>query len=76
MIVRMSNRRKSFSDQIRRAILNAPISRYEMCKHIGMTQSLLSRFVNGKGGLSIDALDKVAELIGISVAEPKKTKGR
>ena len=64
-----------FSDQIRRVMDASGMSRYAICKAIGLPQSAMSRFMTGKGGLSMDTLDKLAELLGFSVAtRPKRKK--
>ena len=77
--------KKKLSDQLREAILNADISRYVIWKKTGIAESALSRFVNGKSGLSLDSIDLIAECIGLRLVvdeKPKrktskrKTKGR
>jgi transcriptional regulator with XRE-family HTH domain len=66
---------KRFSDQIRRAVDSSGMSRYAICKAIGLPQSAMSRFMAGNSGLSLDTLDKLAELLGFSVAtRPKRKK--
>lgn len=64
----MSSRRVSFSDQIRRAVDASDLTRYRICKEIGLSESTLSRFMAGKGGLSLDALDKLADLLRLVIA--------
>jgi len=58
---------ESFSDQIRGVIDSSGYSRYEICKKIKVDQSTMSRFMHGSGGLSMDALDRLAELLGLRV---------
>ena len=65
-----------FSDQIRDAVDASGLSRYAICKAIGFPESSMSRFMTGKGGLSMDTLDKLAELLGLSVATKPKCKHR
>jgi plasmid maintenance system antidote protein VapI len=67
-------RRESFSDQLRRAIDESGMSRYAVCKAIGVHQSTMSKFMNGKGGMSIEALDRLGELLGLHVTgkRPKR----
>ena len=72
----MGMRTKSLSDQIRGAVDSSPMSRYAICKAIGWPESSMSRFMAGKGGLSLETLDKLAALLGWSLAVPKRTKGR
>jgi plasmid maintenance system antidote protein VapI len=65
-----------FSDQLRRAIDESALSRYAICKAIGVHQSTMSKFMNGKGGISIQVLDRLAELLGLTVVVKKpKRKG-
>jgi transcriptional regulator with XRE-family HTH domain len=69
--------RDKFSDQIRHAIDGSKVSRYVICNTIGLNQGTMSRFMNGKGNLSIAALDRLAELLGISiVVERPERKGK
>ena len=64
---------ESFSDQIRRAIDSSGYSRYAICKRIKVDQSTMSRFMNGSGGLSMDVLDRLAELLGLAVVTRPET---
>jgi hypothetical protein len=63
---------QSFSDQMRRAINESGMSRYAICKHIGIDQSTMSKFMNGKGGMSVAALDRLGELLGLRVVAERK----
>jgi hypothetical protein len=65
-----------FSDQIRAAVDASGMSRYAICAAIGFPQSNMSRFMTGKGGLSMDILDRLAELLGLTVATKPKRKRR
>lgn len=55
---------KTLSDQMREAVINAPITRYAIWRKTGIHESALSRFVNGESGLSLENVDKLAELLG------------
>jgi transcriptional regulator with XRE-family HTH domain len=57
-----------FGDQIRQAVDASGLSRYAICKAIQLNQGAMSRFMSGKSGLSMDALDRLAEHIGLEVA--------
>lgn len=59
------------SDQVREAIRTCGVSRYRIWKETGVAQETLSRFMTGKGGLSIEALDKVAAFVGLQVVREK-----
>ena len=77
----MSTRKRTFSDQIRRAVKDSELSCYRICKEIDIVESAMSKFVNGYGGLSMRSLDKLADVLGLAVTvekpKPKrKRKGR
>jgi hypothetical protein len=63
------------SEQLRDAIEKAAVSRYEISKATGVSQSTLSKFVLGtRPGLSFDAMDRVGEYLGLEIVkkQPKK----
>ena len=60
-------KRLSFTDQIRKALAHHPVSRYRIAQETGIAEASLSRFVNGERGLSFEALDVLAEYIGLEV---------
>jgi len=55
------------SDQIRQAVDASGLSRYRICKETGIDKGLMSRFMAGKGTLSMQTLDAVADLLRIQV---------
>jgi len=67
-----------FSDQIRAAINSSGKTRYQIWQETGIDQGQLSKFMSGTRGLSIDALDRLAECIGMAVVidKPRTKKGR
>jgi transcriptional regulator with XRE-family HTH domain len=73
----MARKRLKFSDELRRAVDASGLSRYRICKKLGVSESLLSRFMSDKGGLSLDTLDALAGLLDlhVSVGEWPKKKG-
>ena len=44
------------------------MSRYAICKAIGFSQASMSRFMAGTGGLSLDVLDRIADLLDLRIA--------
>ena len=64
---------KRFSDQIRDAVNDSEMSRYAICKAIDFNQGAMSRFMAGKSGLSLDVLDRLADLLGLSVVAGRPT---
>jgi plasmid maintenance system antidote protein VapI len=64
---------KTLSDEIRAAVDSSGLSRYAIAKALGIAESTMSRFVNGKGGLSMEYIDRLAELLGLHIVV-KRTK--
>jgi transcriptional regulator with XRE-family HTH domain len=62
-----TKRRTKLSDQIRQAIDASGVSRYRICKQIGLDQALLSRFMQDRSGLSVQTLDALADVLGLDV---------
>ncbi len=56
----MPTRLKTLSEQLRSAILSAPVSRYRIAKEAGVSEAVLSRFVNGETGLRMAIADRLA----------------
>ena len=73
----MGKQRISFSDQIRRAVDSSGMSRYRICKEIGIAESTMSRFMAGEW-LGKENMDALADLLGLSVktGRPRMPKGR
>ena len=64
----MGKRRVKLSDQIRQAVDASGLSRYRVCKELGIAESTMSRFMSGQGGLSMEYLDALADLLGLNIA--------
>src|SRR5689334_22713485 len=62
------------SDQLRRAIDAEGISRYAMCKRLQISQALMSRFMAGTRGISLEVLDRIGELLGLSICVANDTR--
>jgi transcriptional regulator with XRE-family HTH domain len=67
----MGKTRLKFSDEIRKAVDAASLTRYRICKEIGVSQSLLSRFMSGENWLGQGTMDRLAELLDLHVAGGK-----
>jgi transcriptional regulator with XRE-family HTH domain len=61
-----------FSDQIRQAIRDADISQYRLSFLARVDPGHLSRFVNGKAGLSLDAIDRIAEVLKLRITVDRR----
>lgn len=62
----MRGKRVKFSDQLRRAVDASGLSRYRIAKELGVSESLLSRFMAGKW-LGQETADALAELLGLNI---------
>ena len=61
----------SVSEEIRKAIQTAEVSRYRIAQDTGVEESTLSRFLTGERGLSMDAIDRLAEYFGYRLVKRK-----
>ena len=56
---------KTLSEQLIQIIKNGNMTRYEIAKRSGVDASQLHRFVHASGGLSMDSLDRIAQVLRI-----------
>jgi transcriptional regulator with XRE-family HTH domain len=70
----MGKQRLKLSDEIRQAVDACGLSRYRISKTLGIAESTMSRFMAGKGGLSMEFLDALAELLDLHLAAGKLLK--
>jgi transcriptional regulator with XRE-family HTH domain len=64
---------KPLSEQLREAIEKSPMSRYELSKKSGVSQSSLSKFVLGqRPGLSFDAMDRIGKVLELRLVGKQK----
>ena len=61
-------------DDIRKAIESSDVTRYRISKDTGINESQLSALMAGTKGLSIEALEKLADYLGLEVATRPKRK--
>jgi len=67
----MSQAAPSISDQLRAAIQASGVSRYWIWKETGIAQAVLSKFMAGKGGLSMEGIDAIGRLLRLQlVSDP------
>ena len=62
---------KKLSDEIRDAVDASGMSRYAIAKALGVAESTMGRFMNGKGGLSMEYIDRLAALLGLHIVVRK-----
>jgi len=60
---RKTQKPATLSDQLRQIIEAGELSRYEIAKRSGVDASQLHRFVQGKGRLTTDSLDKIGAVL-------------
>lgn len=61
-------------DDIRDAIEASDMTRYRIAKHTGIGESQLSLFMAGKKGLSVEALETLADCLGMEITTRRKRK--
>lgn len=77
-------KQRTLSDQLRAAIEGSELSQYAVAKNAGIQHAVMSRFMTGKGGLSLEGIDAVGLLLGLNLvaegkpkpAKPRRTKGK
>jgi transcriptional regulator with XRE-family HTH domain len=67
----MATKRVPFSDELRRAVDACGLSRYRIAKLLGVSESLLSRFMSGKW-LGQETANDLAALLDLHVAVGKR----
>lgn len=60
-----------FAQQLRAAIEDSDMSRYQLAKESGVSQSMLSRFVHGQSDLTLEKAQLVADVLGLRIALKK-----
>ena len=66
-------RTKGFDDQLRRIIKDCGQSRYRLAQKTGIDESTLSKFMLGKRGLSMSALNALAAHLKLKVVRKKES---
>lgn len=67
---------ESFSTQLKKAIEQSGKTRYQISLETGIAQSVLSRFMHDKGGVSIESIDLICKSIGARLVSAPRTKRR
>jgi transcriptional regulator with XRE-family HTH domain len=73
-----TRRNAQLTDQLRKAIADSGLTRYQIAKETGIDESALAKFYNGKRGLSMEALDALGECLKLTITMgrlPFKPKG-
>ena len=72
----MSKPPKRISDQLRAAIDASGLSRYRICKELGIDQATMSRFMSGERGLTLKVIDRLCEFLGLTLTQRRQVKRR
>ena len=67
---------QQFSDEIRAAVENCDMTRYQIAQRTGIDAAALCRFVQGRAGLSMDSLDRLAECLGLHVYSEREPRAK
>lgn len=65
-------KRIKLTDQVRQELADCGETRYRICKNTGLDPATLCRFLSGERGLSMEALDTLAEYLGLSIVSSRK----
>jgi transcriptional regulator with XRE-family HTH domain len=75
----MAKKIQLLTSQLRQAIDDSGLTRYQIAKETGIDQSALAKFYNGHRGLSVDALNALVECLQLKITlgrKPHKRKGK
>jgi len=74
MLSSMAQKHVPISDQVRAAIDESGISRRRICAEIEFDEASMSKFMSRQRGLSMEVLDRLGLLLGISLRPVKPAK--
>ena len=60
------------TDQLRQAIDDCGLTRYQVAKATGIDESALAKFYNGHRGLSMEALNALGEFLQLKITLGRK----
>lgn len=60
-------KRIQLSDQIRQAVESSGFSQYRLSKEVRIGKTSLSRFMRGERGLTLKALDRLADFLELEI---------
>jgi transcriptional regulator with XRE-family HTH domain len=70
----MVTERNTLLNQIRLAIQGSNKTQYRIAQETGISRSQLSRLMHGERGLSIEALEKLAESLNLEILVQSKNR--
>jgi len=65
----MGNMKPTISDAVKQAIDDSGMSRRRLARQAGVEEGSLSRFCNHHGGLSTITLDRLADVLGLTIVK-------
>jgi len=68
--------RANIEDQLRRAILASGMSRYALAKQSGVSQGVISHFMNRNRGLTMETAAKLAAVLGLELRPVRGRRGK
>ena len=77
----MSKRQADWTDlaeQLRRAIAASGLTPYRIATDAGVDRAIMTRFVNGDRGLTLDTASRIADYLGLELRSKRRSakKGR
>jgi predicted transcriptional regulator len=63
-----------FSEELRQAVRDSELSRYEIAKRTGIFASALALFVRGERGLRLDSIDRLMDVLELEIRPRRKGK--
>lgn len=66
-------RKLTVSEQLRQHIRQVDSSQRQLAFKIGVDPAVLSKFLNGQSGLSLEVIDRLGELLELTVTSAKTT---
>lgn len=63
----MTAKQMKLGDQIRRAMKASGLGNNELSRAVDIDKGAMSRFMSGKRGLSLEVLDRLAEVVKVDV---------
>ena len=66
------NRTTLLTDQLRQAIDDCGLTRYQIAKATGIDESALAKFYNGHRGLSMQALNALGDFLQLKITLGRK----
>lgn len=57
------------TEDLKRIIGAAPMSRYRLAKKARVSKTSISRFMSGERGLSLPAIDRIGEVLGLRIVQ-------